>query len=207
MDALGLARVVVDDHQRQLDADGRAAVLARARRFDPAAMRFDEMAADRQPEAEPAVRPRERAVGLAEALEEVGQELRRDAFPGVADADLDLRVDALQPHLDAAAAGRELDRVRQQVPDHLLQPLRIARHRHAGLIDRRLQPDALRRRRRRHRFERLVDHARQVHRADVQPQLAGDDPRDVEDVADQLLLQLGVALDGLEHRRQALAAR
>ena len=34
-----------------------------------------------------------------------------------------------QTELHLAAAGRELDRVRQQIPDDLLQPIRVARHR------------------------------------------------------------------------------
>ena len=90
------AFVVVHDHQRQLDANRRAAALAGARRVDAAAVRLDEVPADREPQAEPAVRARERAVGLAEALEQVRQELRRDAFAGVADRDLDVRVHALR---------------------------------------------------------------------------------------------------------------
>ena len=36
------------------------------------------------------------------------------------------RLGALQPHLHASAAGRELDRVAQQVPDDLLEAMGIA---------------------------------------------------------------------------------
>ena len=150
---------------------------------------------------------RERAVGLAEALEEMRQELRRDAFAGVADAQLDVRVDALEANLHASVPRRELDRIRQQVPDNLLQPLRIAGNRNARLIDGGLQPDALRRRRRRHGLERLLNHARQVDGPDVEPQFAGDDPRHVEDIADQLFLEPRVAFDRLENRRACAAAR
>jgi hypothetical protein len=39
---------------------------------------------------------------------------------GVADDDLDVRVDALKAELHTPALGRELDRVGKQVPDDLL---------------------------------------------------------------------------------------
>ena len=50
----------------------------------------------------------------------------------------------------------------------------------------------------------------QVHRAHVEPQLAGDDARDVEDVLDELGLRARVALDGLDgarHGRRVELAR
>src|SRR4029079_11844391 len=46
---------------------------------------------------------RRAGVGLAEALEDVGQEVGRDADAGVADRHLDVRGDALQPDLDPPA--------------------------------------------------------------------------------------------------------
>jgi hypothetical protein len=47
------------DHQRQLDAHSRAMSLARIARLDLTAMRFDQMAADREPQAQSAMPPRE----------------------------------------------------------------------------------------------------------------------------------------------------
>ena len=94
--------------------------------------------------AEPAMPPRRGRLRLPEALEDVGQELRRDADPGVGDRQLDVRVDPLETDLHLAASIRELDGVREEIPQHLLQPLRIARH-PAGLrIENGLEPDALR---------------------------------------------------------------
>ena len=49
------------------------------------------------------------------------------------------------------------------------------------------------------RIERRHDHGRQVHRFDLERQLARDDPRDVEDVFNETRLGLGVALNDL-HR-------
>ena len=68
--------------------------------------------------------------------------------------------DALQPHLDAALLRRELDRVRQQVPDHLLQSIRVARDRADARIDDGLDAHALRVGRRLHRRDRVVDDQR-----------------------------------------------
>ena len=52
-------------------------------------------------------------------------------------------VHALQPHLHAAAARRELDGVREQVPDDLLQAVGVARDGAGPRVEDRLQADAL----------------------------------------------------------------
>ncbi|CAN5656059.1 hypothetical protein BH18ACI5_BH18ACI5_05920 [soil metagenome] len=49
-----------------------------------------------------------------------------------------------------------------------------------------------------HGFERGVDHASNRDQPQVQPQFAGDDPRDVEEILDQLRLQPAVAIDDLD---------
>ena len=77
-------------------------------------MRLDELADDGEAEAEAAVRAGGGAVGLAKALEDVGLEVRGDADARVRDRDLDRGRVALDEHLDAAAPGRELDRVGQE---------------------------------------------------------------------------------------------
>ena len=149
---------LVNDHQRQLDADGRAVAHARAHRLDPSAVRLDEVTADRQAEAEPAVRAGERAVGLAEALEQMRQESGAMPSPVSLTVISTCESTRSQPDLHAAAARRELDGVREQVPHDLLQPLRVARHGHARAIDGRLEPDALGGGRRRDGLERVLDH-------------------------------------------------
>jgi hypothetical protein len=54
------------------------------------------------------VRPGARAVRLAKALEDQRQHAGRDALAGVADHDLDVRVDALQVTIPAQASNRSL---------------------------------------------------------------------------------------------------
>src|SRR5207249_1710750 len=86
----------------------------------PACPDLDEVADDREAEAQAAERPRARSGGLPEALEEVGEKLGRDAPARVANRELEVGVHAaLQPDVDAPALGRELDRVGEEVPHHL----------------------------------------------------------------------------------------
>jgi hypothetical protein len=73
------------------------------------------------PQAEPAMAPRDGPIGLAETVEYERQELRRDALAGVVHRDLDLVPVACHGDAHAAALGRELHCIGQQVPDDLLQ--------------------------------------------------------------------------------------
>ena len=122
MDALRAFLLDLHDRQRQLDGEGRAAALALARRRG-SCRRAARPAACRSPG--PARGRRRRACVELSRCEKrsktCGRKLGRDADAGVADAQLDVRIHALQQHLDLAALGRELDRVGQQVPHHLLQ--------------------------------------------------------------------------------------
>ena len=93
-------------------------------------MQLGELPGNRQPEPQPAMLPRgcRRPPGGTDRRRTAGTPAEMPR-PGVADRDLDVRVDAGQAQLHLAAARRELDRVRQQVPDDLLQAFAIAGHR------------------------------------------------------------------------------
>ena len=67
-------------------------------------------------------------------FEDVRQERRLDADAGVGDDQRVVLAVAAERHRDAAARRRELHRVREQVPDHLLQPIGIAERR-APLVE------------------------------------------------------------------------
>src|SRR5262245_56396674 len=102
---------------------------------------------------------------------------------------------ALHPQLDPPASGRELDRVREQVPHDLLQTRRVAENkfwRAAEISDKR---DALRLGRRAHRVERGFKRRDQINQTRLDPQLARDDARRIEQVFDNLKLRLCAALD------------
>ncbi len=58
--------------------------------FDRPAMRFDDVLDDGQPEPEPAECSSRAAVGLAEAVEDVRQQLGTDALSVVADLNLNI---------------------------------------------------------------------------------------------------------------------
>src|SRR5687768_17230653 len=83
------------------DGERRALAFAGAFGVNGAAMQLDDMPHDRQSNAQPAVRARAGAVGLAETIEDEGEELWVDTAARVADAQPQRRVDAVEPHLDS----------------------------------------------------------------------------------------------------------
>src|SRR5688500_14978864 len=81
---------------------------------------------DGEPDPETAVGPGRRAVRLLEPVEDRREEPRGDALPAVGDADLEVRPQPGEAYGDASARRRELDRVGDQVPHDLLEPVGIA---------------------------------------------------------------------------------
>ena len=71
----------------------------------------------------------------------------------------------------ATTCRGELDRVRQQVPHDLSQPVGIGGDRADSRINLRLEPQRLRVGRRFHRDDRFVHDIRDTHRADIEAQL------------------------------------
>src|SRR5262249_26986862 len=124
--ALGFPDRRSDGADRQRHFEGRALAFSRASGINRPAMQLDQVFDESQAEAEAAVPSSARRVGLAEAVKDVWQEIRADAFARVAHGDANVWVHALQLRFDATALRRELDRVGEQVPDDLLQPVRIA---------------------------------------------------------------------------------
>jgi hypothetical protein len=101
-------------------------------------MKLHEAAPDGEPEPDPALAAAGRGAALPEALEEVGDELGIQSRAVVLHGELDVRVHAQQPDLHPPALGGELDGVREEVPDDLLEAVGIAGHRPD------LRPDRLR---------------------------------------------------------------
>ena len=116
--------------------------------------------------------------------------------PVVAHDDAHAAVALLDADGHRPARGRELDRVGQEVPDHLLQAVGIAGDRPRARLEQELQADPLRARRRGSPSRPPPSTTAVRSRArDVQAQLAGDDAGDVEHVLDELGLRPGVAVD------------
>src|SRR5581483_9973665 len=110
--------------ERQLDRERRAASgLALA--GDRAAVRLYDRLRDREPEADAGNRIGLRALGPEEAFEEVRLLFLRDPDAGV--AHLDPRATTADDGADvhAAAARGELERVRDEVVEHLSDPDRV----------------------------------------------------------------------------------
>src|SRR3989442_60960 len=98
---------------------------------------------DGQPQAEATELACARIIGLAEAFEDMRQELGVDPYAGVADCDLGVRINPFEPDLYLPPLGCELDRVRQEIPDHLLEAARVAGDRPRARIQHYLDPHAL----------------------------------------------------------------
>src|SRR5439155_4875166 len=133
----GRARRPDRNLERQPHREGGPLTLARALHAHAAPVQLDDLAEDREAEAQAAVRPPGRGVGLPEALEDAWEEGGRDALARVAHRELDVRVGGRELHLDAPVLGRELDRVREEVPRHLLEALGVPPDR-ADLLTERL---------------------------------------------------------------------
>src|SRR5438067_753978 len=194
----GVARLDILRRHREPHREGGALALARTRGRHRAAVPLDQVAHDRQPEPQPPVRARARAVGLPEALEDVRQEVGRNPDARVTHADHGVMRVAREPDGDAPAARRELDGVGDEVPDDLLQPVAIAAHGTDAVVELALEGDLLRVGRRTDRVDGALDGRRQVDGRQLETQLAGDDARDLEEVLDEASLELRVALDHLE---------
>jgi hypothetical protein len=192
---------------RERHGERRSPPCAVARDTDLTAVQLDEMPHDGEPEPHAAGAARRDVLRLAEAGENVREELGRDAATGVAHAQHELLLATFESHLDAPARRRELDGVRQQVPHHLLEPIGIAGHGTRGLVELELEPHSLGVGRRTDDLEDGADDRREIDASQVEPHLAADDARDVEEILDQLRLRAPAALDRLDRAIAALSER
>src|SRR6185437_2733989 len=118
---------------------------------------------------------RDTGVGLPKAIKYERLEFGLDADAAVLDGDLDVRVDALERHAHAPALGGELDRIGEQIPQRLLQPMRIAADRTDLGVEQRLDSDLLAVGGGPDGVERRVDYLMQAHGPHLEQRLARDD--------------------------------
>ena len=146
---------------------------------------------------------------LAEAIEDVRQELRRRCRRrSPAPRSRSRHRSTPRADLDAPALRRELDRVRQHVAEHLVQPLRVAvDRRQVGRHELRERRSACASAAGSTPLTTLSTQLRHERPAALDLELAGDDARDVEDVLDQLRLQLRVAADDVDGLADRVRAR
>ena len=194
-------RFMVDNHQRQSHAERRALIASSARRMNCPAVQFDQVTHDGETKPDAGVLTCRPTVGLPETLEDVRQEIWRNSDTGIADDDLDVRIDPFESHLDDAVLWREFDGIRHEVPDDLLQSIGITRNRRGGRIKNGVNTNVLGLRSRKDGLDRVGDDAREIDRLNVQTNLAGDDSGDIKNVLDDLRQCRRVPLHGLERVR------
>jgi hypothetical protein len=141
---------------------------------------------------------------LHEAIENPREDRRIDTNPRVADRDFDVRLHALELETDRPALRRELQGVGQQVPDDLLETAGIREQRWRTPVKRFRDRDLLRFNLWLNRVEGRITDLRQVNLLPLELELARDDPRDIEQIVDQLQLKVRVTLDDREGVREPL---
>src|SRR5215475_4356805 len=109
--------------KRQLHCHGRALSLSLAMRHNCTAMHFCNAPDDIEAKPEAAVLPRSRRIALFEPIEHEWQEVRVNALAGIAHAYVELISTSSKIDADLAVLFSELQRIRQQVIDNLLQPV------------------------------------------------------------------------------------
>src|SRR5262245_34103328 len=166
----------VSDGNRQLDGKRGSVPLTGTLRSHLATVQLDEVAHQRQSEAEPRVRARAGGDRLMKALEEMGQVFLADALPGVTDHDFDVRMGPQKMYLNSPTLRREFHGVDQKVPNHLLQPVGVAGHSDGPGIQHTLQSYLLRVGGRPYRIDGGLDDRLEIDRAHVETHLPGDDP-------------------------------
>ena len=189
---------------RAVNDEGAASSRRRSPR-DLAAHQGHQPRGDRQAQARAAVLPRGRGVGLLEGAEDLLLLVARDADAGVADREAAGRprprrrfAVGLDAHDHLAPVG-ELDRVADQVDQHLAQPARVADQGvgHVRLdVPGQLQPLAVGPQGQGPQGVAQRVRKREVGR--VQLQLAGLDLGEVEDVVDDGQQGLGRRLDHVQ---------
>ena len=133
--------------------------------------------ASASPETGARLDPRDRSLRAVEVLEDVRQVLGRDPRAVVDDRDLDRAragavVDALGAPEDVPALGRELERVAEQVGEHLLERQRVEGGEQRLLGEMPLERDAFALGERRERLRQLGEERAQIAGHAFQPQLA-----------------------------------
>ena len=118
-------------------------------------------------------------------------------MPGPVSLHLDLRVSFVLTDTNANHASHrsKLRSIRQQVPNDLLQAIRVARDDFESFLKLRLDTDVFRFERWPDCIERGVNDRDQIDWSKMELKFSGDDARDVENVFDDLFLRPRVSFD------------
>ena len=100
-------------------------------------------------------------------------------------------------NLNSSALRRELHGVHQEVPDDLLEAARVSRDGRRSRVEHVLQSNGLGLGRGPDRIKGSLDDGPEIDRTNVETHLARDNPRDIEEVVDELHLHLRSPFDRL----------
>jgi hypothetical protein len=201
---LGAARLFGEG---KLDGEDRPLLIAGTLCADTPAVKLDQIFHEGEPDPEPAVRARRSRVRGAERLEELGQDVGGDPGAAVGYPEPRVCARALQAYLDMATGRRELDGVRDEVQDDLIEPERIGDDRRHRFVERYFQADRLLLRVGLHRSYRLFDDLHGLDGAQVEAKGRGGDARQVEEITDELRLRANAALDRVDGPRSVGVGR
>src|SRR4051794_11299353 len=158
-------------------------------------MQFYQLLRDGQAKPETEELARRRRVLLAEPLEYVRQELRRNALAIILHGNLYGLLEQLDAQFHASPAVRELQGVVHDIPEHLLEPARVSLQLTAVRVDHSDQLHALFLRDGLQRLHRRLNERRHVYRRALHDDVAGHQPVHVEQIVDEPGLQLRVPTD------------
>src|SRR6185369_12047819 len=124
----GTCRVPALLRERKIYCENCARPESIALGTNRSAVQLDQMPGDSESQTETALLSGNRTLRLPEAIEHVWEKFRRDSITSIADCQSRCRFHTGQIDTHAAISGRELNCVREQIPDHLSQTVRIAFH-------------------------------------------------------------------------------
>ena len=140
-----------------------------------------------------------RAVGLTKPLEDEGQKVRRDALTGILYTDDCFAAGCFANDANFAARRGKLDRVIQQIEEHLEQARPIAANTFVVPVAKDdFQMNVTRHGQRAHRLDGFADHFFELHRQFFHPHFAAQDRRHIKQVVDQSLHGVRVLFDHRE---------
>src|SRR5262249_34005735 len=139
-----------------------------------------------------------RTIRLPESIEDIRQEFRINAHPGIGDGNLDLAIGPAQLCLDTTSLVCELDCIPEQVPDHLLQAVGIAEDGATALVADYVESNSLRFGAGPDDINGGLKDPRDLEGVGVELETSRDDARGIQDVVDQPGLGPRALLDHLE---------
>ena len=97
-------------------------------------------------------------------------------------------INALQPDLNQSSGMSKLDRIRQQIPNHLLQTLVVPKNNSftGSQGDFEFNPFGISGRA--YALGGCLNNGFKLTPIEIKPQLAGNDPRNLQEIVDQLIL-------------------